>query len=196
MTRLLYGAALAGSLVLAGCGPDLAGELTELPIGGELGLATTDGSTFRFADHREDVELLYFGYTTCPDACPTALSRAAAVTRTLRERGGPELADRLLVLLATIDPARDSPDKLAEYLTFFGVNGLGLVGDEEEIAAAARRYGATYERVESGSAAGALFDHTTHMYLIDRRGRVRRLVRSDDPIERVADWVAYLIEEG
>lgn len=193
MRRLVL---LVAILSAAGCRPDPAAELVAETFGGEPGLLATDGKPFRLADHPDEIKLLFFGYTTCPDVCPMALGRAAAVARELDHRGGKELAEKLLVLFVSVDPARDTPEKLEEYLSFFGVRGVGLVGSEAEVAATAAAYGAHFERIPSRSAAGYLFDHTTYLYLIDRQGRVRRLVRSDDRIEQIACWVETLVGEG
>lgn len=193
MRRLVL---LLAVLWAAGCRPDPAAELLAETFGGEPGLLATDGKPFRLADHPDEIKLLFFGYTTCPDVCPMALGRAAAVARELDHRGGKQLAEKLLVLFVSIDPARDTPEKLTEYLSFFGVRGVGLLGTEEQVAATAAAYGAHFERIASRSAVGYLIDHTTYLYLIDRQGRVRRLVRSDDAVERIASWVETLAEES
>jgi protein SCO1/2 len=193
MRRLVL---LLALLWASGCRPDPAAELVAEPIGGEPGLLATDGKPFRLADHPDEVKLLFFGYTTCPDVCPMALGRAAAVARELDHRGGAKLAEKLLVVFVSIDPARDTPERLTEYLSFFGVRGVGLRGTEAEVAATAKAYGASYKRIDGRSAAGYLIDHTTYLYLIDREGRVRRLVRSDDSVEQIARWVEVLSTQG
>jgi protein SCO1/2 len=193
------------ALTLSGCVTETT-DLVPLPIGGDVDLQRPDGSTFRLADHPDDVKLLFFGYTSCPDACPTALGRVGSVARRLEERGGRDLVDRFLVVLVTIDPARDDSAKLTEYLTFFGlrppgvvgdgVRGIGLRGSETATAQAARAYGASYERIDQKSGIGYSMDHTTYLYLIDKRGRVRRLIRSDDPVDAIAAWVETLVGES
>jgi protein SCO1/2 len=167
-----------------------AGELAALPLGGEIGLDMAGGSTFRLADHPDDVKLLFFGYATCPDVCPVTLARVAGVARALGDR-----RERLLAVFVSIDPERDTPDELAEFMSFFGVRGFGVTGPRERLDPVVKAYNAFYEKVESDSAAGYLMDHSTYMYLLDRQNRVRRLVRSDEPIERIAGWIETLMAE-
>lgn len=175
---------------MAACGSG--GSENRFPPGGELELRTTEGVPFRFADHRDEVKLLYFGFTRCPSACPTALGRAESIAHLLEPDS---LDQRLLFLFVSIDPERDTPERLAEYLSFFGVRGIGLTGSEFSIRRAAKRYQVTYEKTLADAQNGYFFDHTTSFFLIDRAGKLRRVIPPDEPIANVAAWVRELLSE-
>lgn len=172
-----------------GAGDD---ELAVLPVGGDLSRLLADNAPMRPEAYGNDVKLLFFGYTRCPDVCPNALGRAAAISRRLEADG---LADRFLVYFVSVDPERDTPAGIAEYLSFFGLRGIALTGSVETVGAVAREFGAWFQKVDSGSEAGYLLDHTTYLYLLDRQGRVRRLVQPEDETERVAAWIRTLLAE-
>jgi protein SCO1 len=167
-----------------------ADELAPLPLGGEVNLDMAGGQTFRLADHPDDVKLLFFGYTTCPDVCPTTLARVSSVARAVGSD-----ADHLYTVFVSIDPERDTPEKLTEFLSFFHVRGAGVTGPKERLDPVVQAYKAFYSRIESDSAAGYLMDHSTYVFLIDRQNRVRKLIRHDDSVEQIASWVKTLIAE-
>ncbi|MCC6313002.1 MAG: SCO family protein [Thermomicrobiales bacterium] len=145
------------------------GEFTPPQPAPELALIDADGEPFSFADRVGTVQLLYFGYTTCPDLCPTTLLDFA----TVKEDLGPD-ADRVRFLMASVDPERDTAERLQEYMGFFDPDFIGLRGDAEETAAAAQAFGVTVKRVEHPeSSTGYLIDHTALIYVIDQEGRLR-----------------------
>jgi protein SCO1/2 len=158
--------------VLTGCGASYAfsgSEIDPARPAPEIALIDQAGRPFSLDDQAGKAVVLYFGYTTCPDACPTTLSDYLAVKEMLGDR-----AEDVSFVLVTIDPERDSPERLAEYLAFFDPTFVGLSGTADEIAAIARNYGASYARVEyPESATGYLMDHTTLTYVIDPQGRLR-----------------------
>jgi protein SCO1/2 len=134
-----------------------------------LDLTDQHGNAFSLADHEGDVLLLYFGYTTCPDLCPTTLSDFGVVKEELGADAG-----RVQFALITIDPERDTPERLREYLAFFDPEFVGLRGDDDQTDAATRDYGVTVKRVDyPESAIGYLLDHTALVYVIDPEGRLR-----------------------
>jgi protein SCO1/2 len=178
------------ALALHACGAVPATDLVPLPVGGDIELSQSEGRTFRLADHSAEVKLVFFGYASCPDACPRALGRVRQVEALL----GAE-RERLLSVFVSVDPERDTPEHLAEWIGFFGVRGVGVTGSAERIAAIAKTYGASYEKAASDSAMGYLIDHSTYLYLVDRGGRVRRIIRSEDPPEQIARWVKALLAE-
>lgn len=175
---------------VAACGPGASVELAPLPIGGEIELLQAGDSVFRLSEHGDEVKLVFFGYASCPDACPTALGRVSRVEELL----GVDAA-RLFTVFVSVDPDRDSPDRLAEWIGFYGIRGVGVTGPADRVAAVARAYGASYQRVDAASAAGYLIDHTTYLYLVDRGGRVRRLIGREDSPETIAGWVRALLAE-
>lgn len=164
-------------------------ELTDLEIGGDFTLTDDWNGTFQLADHQGEVFLLFFGYTTCPDFCPLTFSRLTRAYDLLGEQ-----AENVTTLLVSVDPERDDPERLAEYLGFFDVRSTGLTGTKEEIDAVVADYAAYYEEVESESAAGTLFNHSTYLYLIDGEGRVRYLFGHGETPERIASGVRLLLD--
>jgi protein SCO1/2 len=148
-------------------------------LGGPFTLVDHHGREFRSSTLRGTPSLLFFGYTHCPDACPTILSRIA---RAYRE-AGPD-ARAIPTLFVSVDP-RDTPPVLAQYLRYFtAVPATGLTGTKEQIDAVVRQFGARYEIRDTGSAAGPLVDHTLHLYLLGPDGMVNRRFNPDaDPKE-------------
>jgi protein SCO1 len=142
------------------------------PTGGDFHLSA-GGTFFDLQDLRGKVVLLYFGYTWCPDICPTNLAYIAAALKTLSTE---ELA-RVQVVFVSVDPERDVPQRLAEYAGWFHPQVRGVTGTPAELAAAARLYGVAYRRVEdSGSAMGYLMDHSAYTYVVDPQGRLVRIL--------------------
>jgi protein SCO1/2 len=133
-------------------------------------LVDHDGRPFESESLRGRPALLFFGYTHCPDACPTMMSRVA---RAYRAAG--VAARDIPTLFVSVDP-RDTPPALKQYLGYFrAVPARGLTGTKEQIDGVVRQFGARYEIRDSGSAAGPLVDHTIRLYLLDRDGDVVRL---------------------
>lgn len=166
------------------------GELTPAQAAPPLALTGPDGETFDVAGNPGGVTLVYFGYTTCPDLCPTTINDFV----TIKEDLGP-LADRAEFVLVTVDPERDTQERLAEYLAFFDESFVGLRGDEAQTEAAKLGYGVTSEKVEyPDSSTGYLVDHTSLVYLIDPAGNLRATYPyGTDPIDIAAD-VRHLLE--
>ena len=146
---------------------------------GDFTLVDHDGRPFQSASLKGRPALLFFGYTHCPDACPTMLSRVARAYR----RAGASARD-IPTLFVSVDP-RDTPPVLKQYLSYFqAVPATGLTGSKEQIDAVVRQFGARYEIRDTGSAAGPLVDHTIRLYLLDRDGDVvKTFDQTTDPGE-------------
>jgi protein SCO1/2 len=128
--------------------------------------------------------LLYFGYTFCPDVCPTELGYVARVLRAL----GPEAA-QVQPVMVTIDPARDTVAKLADYVPLYHERLLGLTGTPEQVAALAGQFGVHYQRANVATAKPGyyLMDHTATTFLLDRQGRLAVKIDSHTvPVETAA----------
>lgn len=137
---------------------------------GEFELVDHEGRVFRSSSLRGTPALLFFGYTHCPDACPTTMSKVA---RAYREAGAQ--ARGIPTLFVSVDP-RDTPAALKQYLAYFGaVPARGLTGSKAQIDHVVKQFGARYEIRDSGSAAGPVVDHTIRLYLLDREGDVVKL---------------------
>ncbi|HJW26253.1 MAG TPA: SCO family protein [Rhodocyclaceae bacterium] len=135
------------------------------PVGGDFTLHSGDGPV-SLAKFRGKVVLLNFGYTYCPDICPTALTSLAAALNQL----APAEAERVAVLFVSVDPERDTPAHLKDYVAFFDPRMVGLTGTPAEVAAVARQYGVFYAKHKSESAAGYVVDHSSETYLIGPDG--------------------------
>jgi protein SCO1/2 len=144
-------------------GASLAADRPDL--GGPFDLASSKGGRFTEADLKGRPHAILFGFTYCPDICPTALSGMATVMQEL----GPA-ADELRVLFITVDPERDTPELLASYLPAFDERFVGLSGTPEETATAARAFKAVYRKAPLPDG-NYVMDHTALVYLLDRHGR-------------------------
>ncbi|UZE94611.1 SCO family protein [Alkalimarinus alittae] len=127
----------------------------------------TGGETkFELSDVKGKVVLLYFGFTSCPDVCPTGLSVIKSALRKLGDQ-----ADDINVLFITLDPERDTEQRLNEYLPFFDARIIGLNGTASELAAVAKQYGVYYKKVNSEeSSTGYTVDHSANFFVIDQDG--------------------------
>ena len=164
-------------------------DVTGAPYGRELQLPDLFGQRRTLADFRGQVVMLFFGFVQCPDVCPTSLARAAEVMQRL----GPD-ADRVQLLFVTVDPERDTPALLREYLAAFHPRFLGLTGTPDEIAAAAREFKVYYAKVPTGSS--YTMDHSAQTYLIDPQGRLRIVLKHEQSAEDYAHDVAALLRES
>ncbi|WP_416243261.1 SCO family protein [Azospira sp. APE16] len=153
-------------------------------------LADQGGQPRRLADFRGRVVILFFGYTSCPDICPTALARFAAVREALGEE-----RQRLQVLFVTLDPERDSPARLGEYVTWFDPSFLGLWSDRETLARTVAEFRITAVRQEVGGGLGYTLDHTAGAYVYDPQGRLRLLIPDNAQVPAVVADLRRLLRE-
>ena len=161
--------ALAGAAVLLVNAPQ-AGRVqssgTAL-IGGAFSLVGEDGKTVTDRDFRGRYMLVFFGFTHCPDICPAELQVIAQALDRLGDK-----AAKVVPILITLDPERDTPKVMADYVKSFGPNFVGLTGSPEAIAAAAKAYRVAYAKVENkGSASDYSVDHSALVYLMDPEGK-------------------------
>jgi len=144
---------------------NLAVSQGEALVGGPFRLIDQDGKERRAADFHGRFMLVYFGYTNCPDICPTTL----AVMTDALDKLGPK-AGQVAPIFVTVDPERDTPKILKAYLKAFGPRFIGLTGDPKEIAAAARAYRVYYKRAPLNGG-GYAMDHSSHIYLMGPDGK-------------------------
>lgn len=119
-------------------------------------------------DFGDKTVLLYFGYTFCPDVCPTTMADLGRVQREIDDSG-----EQIQVVMITVDPERDTPELLADYVTHFHPTFVGLSGTPEEIAQVAQDFGVFYERHEGSEASGYLVDHTARVFVVEPDGTYR-----------------------
>ncbi len=134
---------------------------------------------------------LSFGYTYCPDICPATLLRVREAKSLLSKAD----AARFTGVFISVDPARDTPQRLGEYVEYFDPGFIGLTGSEAELHLVAQRYGAGFRIPEGQPAQGYFVDHSAFAYLIDPGGRVRAIYRGDESAAAIADSVRDILEE-
>lgn len=162
-----------------------------LPIGGDFTLTDHDGQPFTLASQRGKVVLVFFGYSSCPDACPTTLSKLATVARRL----GDESA-RLRTLYVSVDPERDTPPVLKADLANFALDAVGLTGTKDEIDGVVKQYAAAYEIVPTPeSAAKYTVSHTTTVYAVDPQGRVRLTFTYEASVDEIVRGIRRIIAD-
>jgi protein SCO1/2 len=154
-------------------------------------LQGSDGRPHSLRDFQGKVVLLYFGYTTCPDVCPMTLGKYTRVKALLGDR-----ATDVRVVMVTVDPQRDTPDRLREYLAGYGDDFLGLTGNEASIRELASGFGVYFATYSSESALGYLVEHSTSSFLLDREGRLRIVAPYELSVEQLAQDVQYLLRNG
>ncbi|MDQ3007326.1 MAG: SCO family protein [Chloroflexota bacterium] len=151
------------------------------PAAPEMQLARANGDSFRLSEIRGKVVLLFFGYTSCPDVCPTTL----AELKQALEKLGAENAQQVQVVFVTVDPQRDTPERVQEYVDHFNQDFIGLSGTESDLATVWRNYGVFRENVASTSAAGYIVNHTARVTLIDQAGNMRVSFAFDTPVDDI-----------
>ena len=158
------------------------------PVAPEIQLTRIENSDFHLSEMRGSVVALFFGYTSCPDICPTTM---AELNQALGELG--DQADQVQVLFVTVDPERDTPERMQEYVNHFNPDFIGLSGSEADLAKVWNSYGVFREVVEGTSAAGYLVNHTARVTLIDQQGNLRVSFPVDTPVEDVVHDLKLLL---
>lgn len=180
-------ALLAALLPLAGCGaaPAAPPPLEGARIGGPFALLDEDGRRVTDRTYAGKWRIMYFGYTFCPDVCPTDARNIGAGLKRF-EAEDPGRAATVVPLFVTVDPARDTPAALKSFTAAFHPRMVGLTGTDAEVAAAAKGYAVYYSRGETSPGGGYLMDHQRATYLMDPQGRPVALIPSDKSPDAVA----------
>ncbi|EDM49507.1 SCO family protein [Marinobacter algicola] len=184
------------AILLTGClgneedwhGKNISGLMPEL----EFDLINSQGDPVSSNDYSGRVRMLFFGFTSCPDVCPTTLQKLNQVTSGL----SPELQEEVLTLFVSVDPQRDNPERLAEYVDFFGDDIVGLTGEELQLRELAKRYRTTFGYEEPGPDGNYAVSHSSAIYVFDREGNPRLLIRPDLSGEEIRHDLVALIQEG
>jgi protein SCO1/2 len=154
-------------------------------VGGPFTLVDHTGRTVTERDFAGRSMLVYFGFTYCPDVCPTELGTIAAAIDAMGPAG-----ERVTPVFITIDPERDTPAAMADYVSRFHPRMVGLTGSAEQIAQAARAYRVYFAKVRPRDASDYLMDHSSFIYFVGPDGRVRSLFRPETAPEAIAAAVA------
>ncbi len=188
-------AALAAAAILGACGPAQPSfnsvDVTGADFGRELRLTDHTGRVRTLADFKGKVTVVSFGFTNCPDVCPTTLAELKAVKEKLAKDG-----ERLQVLFVTVDPERDTPELLAKYVPAFDPTFLGLSGDADAIARTAKEFRVFYQKVPGSSRENYSVDHLALSYVYDPKGRLRLAVKYGRGADPLVHDIKRLLEGG
>ena len=195
--RLILG--LAAASLLAACDrpggasrPSFKGvDITGADYAKELNLPDADGKPRTLADFKGKVTVIFFGYTQCPDVCPTTLAELAAARKLLGADGA-----RVQGVFVSVDPERDTPEVLKAYVGSFGPDFVALRGNADETKAAAKQFKVFYAKVPGKTEGSYTIDHTAGSYVMDTQGRVRLFTRYGVGPEALAADLKLLLAEA
>lgn len=193
---------VAAALVLAGCdarapagstpiGSFKAVDITGANYGKELNLTDSQGQRRSLADFKGKVTVLFFGYTQCPDVCPTTMVELAAVKQALGPAG-----EQVQGIFVTVDPERDTAEVLGPYVQNFSPDFVALRGTAEETALAAKQFKVFYAKVPGRDGAPYTMDHTAGSYIFDREGRLRLFTRYGSGAEALKHDLEQLLKSS
>jgi protein SCO1/2 len=189
-------AALALMPSLAGCGrgsTDVPPPLAGATLGGPFSLIDQDGRAVTDRSYAGRYRAIYFGYSFCPDVCPTTLAKLMQGMRAFAAQS-PALAAKVVPIFITVDPDRDKPAVLKQYVAAFGPGLVGLTGTPAQIATAAKEYGASYQKQPAtAGASGYLMEHTSQAILYGPDGKPIVLLPADDSGDAVAATLAQWV---
>ena len=186
---------IAFTALLSACGPYIfrSGALIEPPNpAADFTLTTSDGQPFQLSQQRDKLVLMFFGFTNCPDVCPTTLAEMKAV----RERLGAD-ANKTQFIMITVDPERDTPERMGRYVRSFDPSFIGLHGTQEQLDQIYTAYGVTAIRRElSDSALKYTMDHSASIYVIDKGQQWRAQLMYGSAIDDIVSDVRYVMRLG
>lgn len=192
LARLLF-VVLIGLLV--GCDPGAERfnnvDITGASYARDFRLTDFNGKPRTLADFRGKVVVMFFGYTQCPDVCPTALGAVAEAKRRLGADGA-----HVQGVFVTVDPERDTPELLSNYVPAFDPSFVGLYGDAAATERAAKEFKVLYRKVPGGTPETYTMDHSAGMYVFDRAGRLRLFVGHGAGADALAHDLAELLRES
>ncbi len=183
----------ATAAVLAACSPDKpqfrAIDITGAEYARDFQLTDHNGQPRNIKDFAGKVVVVFFGFTQCPDVCPTALAELAEVKRTLGKDG-----DRLQGIFVTVDPDRDTPEVLKGYMANFDPSFLALRGTPEQLAAMAKDFKVYYKKVDGKTPTSYTMDHSAGSFVYDTQGRIRLYTRYGSGAQALADDIRLLLK--
>jgi protein SCO1/2 len=192
ISRHLLAVILAALLLGCDRGPSFRStDITGADFGKDLQLVDHNGQPRSLGDFRGKVIVVFFGFTHCPDVCPTTLAELARALEKLGADG-----DRVQVLMVTVDPERDTPQILKQYVTALDPRFLGLTGDADAIARTAREFKVFYQKSPGATPEAYSVDHSSGSYVFDPQGRLRLLVSYGQGADVFAHDIAQLLNRS
>lgn len=164
-------------------------DVTGLDYAHDFALVDHFGKPRTLADFRGKLVLIFFGYTQCPDVCPTTMAQMATVMKQLGAK-----ADQVQVLFVTLDPERDTQALLSTYVPSFDPRFVGLRGDADATRKVAKEFKIFFEKVPGSEPGSYTIDHTAGSYVFDKEGKVRLFVRHDQGAEPIVHDMALLLK--
>ncbi|WP_434049157.1 SCO family protein [Marinobacter salarius] len=189
-------ALLASLVVLGGCfgddenwnGKDISGLMPELAFE----LTGTSGDTVTAKQTDGNIRLLFFGFTSCPDICPATLQK---LSRAVKDLPAEMRADTQIVFVS-VDPQRDTPERIDSYVSFFSDRAIGLTGEEPALRELSKRYRTTFGYDEPDAEGNYNVSHSGAVYVFDREGKARLLIRPELSVEDIRTDLVALAEES
>lgn len=160
-------------------------DITQSGLKGEFSLTDHEGRQRQLSDFKGKVVVVIFGYTYCPDVCPTMLMSMAGAMKLLGDK-----SQDVQVLFVTVDPERDTQEVLAQYVPFFDPRFIGLYGTEKQVGQVAKSYRVAYKK-QYAEGGGYAVDHSAGVYVLDRQGRVRAYLRHDETPEQLSQDITH-----
>lgn len=189
-------ALLASLVVLGGCfgedenwnGKDISGLMPELAFE----LTGTSGDTVTAKQTDGNIRLLFFGFTSCPDICPATLQKLSRAVKDLPT----ELREDTQIVFVSVDPQRDTPERIDSYVSFFSDRAIGLTGEEPALRELSKRYRTTFGYDEPDAEGNYNVSHSGAVYVFDREGKARLLIRPELSVEEIRTDLVALAEES
>lgn len=185
--------AISALLAVSACGPRQP-SLDDAPlagaaIGGDFNLIDKSGKPVRWSDFAGKWRMVYFGYTSCPDACPLDMGKTMQGFKKYADAHA-DLAEKVQPLFISVDPERDTPQRVGEFAAAFSPRLMGLTGKPEEIAKAAKAFAVYYGRGKDLPGGGYIMDHSRVVYLFDQQGKPVIMLPADKGADAVAEELA------
>jgi protein SCO1 len=195
MNRIIAALALASAFPLAACGGAAAPEqppLAGAKIGAPFALTDQDGRTVRDTDFAGRYRVVYFGYTYCPDVCPTDMAKIGQAMKLL-DKEAPRTAARVVPIFITVDPERDTPAVVKQFVANFHPRVVGLTGSPQAIADVAKNYAVYFKKQPAGPGGGYLVDHLAVAFLMGPSGEPITSLPIDQDGRAIADQVKHWV---
>jgi protein SCO1/2 len=161
-------------------------------MGGEFTLSSASGD-ISLKDFRGRIVLIYFGYTSCPDVCPTSLGALSAALKKLSD----EEMEQIQPLFISVDPARDDAEKLKAYSRYFHPKMIGATADPEYLKTLAKRYGAYFRKAKvEDSSLGYAVDHSSTIYVVGKNGKLVDMIQHGGSAKRILEHLRNVLQEG